>query len=550
MGDRYAAVVAALVIVATAAAATPALAQGDEQQVVGNPDLTFSTSAGSLEPGSATQIPISVLNRGEVHDSGPTRHEERVQTAQGVVVSVSGENTPIRVDTGELTVGDVPDSSTRTIGQLSLSVPADVDPGTYRLEVDYEYEYTRVVDQSGAEAEYDDRRRTREGYIEVTVDEQAQFTVEDVSSSVLAGQNGEVSVTFRNAGSQSARDASVTAASLSGEFGFGSGNPTATSYVGRWEPGAKKTVTFEAAATPQASPGNYSVETSISYSDSSGMDETAGPITVGVPVGEEQNFALTDVESTLRIGYEGRVQATLVNEGPQPLSNPVAILNVSDPRLTVTSPDVALPDLQPGERAGLNFSVDVSNQASPQPKQVPVIVTWQSDSGDTLTTQPLRPTVQIQPRQERFGVEALNSSVPVGGSRTVEIRVTNQGTQQLSDVEAKAYYTGALSGEDDSGYIPELAPGETKSFLVDVGADPGTNQEDYPLEVDFRYDLPTGTSEVSDTYRVPIEVTEPDSGGGWLPLLGGIAIAALVGGAIVYRRRLGRPGAVSIRADS
>lgn len=544
MGGRTTAAVVALVVLVATAAVSPALAQSTEQQVSGSPDLSFTTSSGSLEPGSATQIPISVVNRGNVHQQGPGQYEDRVQTARGLVVEVSGDDTPIRVDTGQLTGGNVP-SGSQTVGQLSLSVPADVDPGTYRLEVEYEYEYTRTVTYSTVgDAEYDDVTRTRDGYIEVTVDEQAQFRVEDVSSSVLAGSNGEVSVTYRNAGGQSARDASVTAASLSPEFGFGSGNPTATEYVGRWEPGAKKTVTFDAAATPQASPGNYTLESTITYTDTSGMDHSVGPITVGAPVGQQQNFALTDVESNLRAGYEGQVQATLINEGPKTLRDPVAILNVTGPQFVVTAPDQALPNLAPGERTRVNFSVDVANEARPQPKQVSVVVAWLSSTGDQLAAPPMQETVQIRPRQDRFGVDAQNATVPAGGRETVEIRVTNQGTQELSNVEAKAYYTGPLSGEDDSGYIPELAPGETKSFLVDVGVDGGTSGEPRPLEVDFRYELPTGASEVSQPYRVPIRVTEADSGGGWLPLVGGALIAILVGGAIVYRRRFGRVGPI------
>lgn len=541
MRVRTIAAVAVLLLVAATVTVPTALAQEEEednQQVVGNPDLSFTTSAGAVDPGSAEDIELSVVNRGDVRQTGPAQHQQRVQTARGLVVRVDSGDSPIRVNTGELTAGDVGPGSA-TVGVVSLSVPADVDPGTYRLDVEYSYEYTRSVTYSSTNVQYNDLTRTRDTTLEITVDDQAQFEVEEVESSVLAGQSGEIEMDLRNTGNEPARDASVSVASLSQDLVFGSGSATGTAYVGEWPAGSTKTVTFEAGATPQANTGNYTVETSVTYTDTNGVDQAFGPISVGAPVGGKQNIVLNDVESTLQVGYEGTVSATLVNDGPEPMHNPVVVLNTTDPRLTVTSPDQALPNLAPGENAPIDFTVDVSSEMRPTQKQLDVLVNWEPPSGSRLTAQPLRPSVEIKPQQDRFAVEASNGTIPAGESKTVEVWVTNQGTEPLTNVEAQAYFSGPLSSEDNTGFIPELAPDETKSVLIDVSVAPDANREHRPMELDFQYELPNGGSELSDKHYVPIEVIDPQGGGGWLPMAGGAVIAALIAGGLVYRRRSG-----------
>lgn len=533
-------VVALVALLVASAAATPAIAQEQQQtqEVSGYPDLSFSTSAGGLDPGSATQIPLSVINRGNVLNSGPSQHEERVQTARGLEVEVDSGSSPIEVNTGTMVVGNVP-SGGQQIGMLDLTVPGDIEPGTYSLDVEYTYTYTRTVEYTATSTQYDDLTRTRSETLEVRIDDQARFSVDNVSSSVLVGQSGEVAVEMTNTGSQTARDATVNLQSQSGELTFGSGSQSASAYVGRWEAGETRTLTFDGQSSPEADTGSYSAQVSVNYADANDVDHQSRPKTVGIPVGGEQNFAIADVESSLRVGYEGTVSATLINEGPQPIEDPVVMLTASNQHATVTAGQDAISNLEPGERTQVNFTVDVSSDASASRQQFEMLVSWDTPSGDRLTSTPLRPTVQIRPPQDRFTVDATNSTIPAGESRIMEIDVTNRGEEPLRNIEAMAFYSGPLSGEDDQGFIPELGPGETESIAIDVAVDSSANPETRAISMDFRYELPSGTSEYSDEYQLPITITEPESGGGALPLFIGLAIAVAIGGVILYRRRQG-----------
>lgn len=522
-----------------AAAAVPIFAAGQQQQqggqVVGTPDLTVSTSSGSLRPGTTSEISLAVTNRARIQRAGPEEYENRVTTARGTIVRVRSGNTPIRVNTGSLAVGSVPDGATSS-GSVSLTVPQDIEPGTYELPVTFKYSYTHIVNYGTGNPEYRDQTISRDGTLTIEVDDGPTFEVVNRSSSALVGQTGQVSVALRNTGTEPATDSRATITSGSASMTFAGGSESATAFTGEWETGETKTVSYEATIGEDADPGSYSADISVAYTDQEGVEETSRTMTLGLPVGNEQSFAFRDIDSSLRAGFEGTLSGTLINEGPNTVRNPVAVLSASNNDITITSPEQALPDLEPDEETRVNFSVDVSRSATAERQQFQLSVEYDTLLGDRRTTSPIRPRVSIGASRDRFAVEPVDPRVAAGSNRGMVLNVTNQGDERLSEVEAKAYMSSPLSSDDDEGIIADLAPGETKQIVIDVGAGSSALEKQYPVNLDFRYERPNGETEISSTYKVLVSVTGDD--GGEFPIMLLVGVVALgIGGVFLYRRR-------------
>ncbi len=537
MRRRHAGAVLGLALVLVLSATAPAGVAGQQSgQVIGQPTLGFTSSSGALAPGTTTTVDLTVTNRGRINRAGPEQYENRVTTARGLILKVGSDDSPIRVNAGQIAVGNVPTGSVPT-GGLSVTVPDGTAPGTYELPVEYSYEQTRIVSYGDGNPEYRDTTITRQGTLEVTVDDRPTFEVVNRSSEALVGQPGRVAVTLKNTGTQTARDATVSISAGNSAMTFAGGTGSASTYAGTWKQGETKTVAFEATVAESGDAGEYSADLSVGYTDDAGIDESSRSISVGIPVGDEQAFAFRDVRSTLRAGYEGQLRGELVNEGPNTVRNPVAVLRSGSDSVTITSSEEAIPTLDPGESAPVNFTVDVSSSAQAARQQFELVVDYDNALGDRLQSSVLRPSVQVHPPQDRFEITVHNNTVPAGEGRVVDIEVTNRGDEVVRNVRAKAYLESPLSSSDDEGIIDRLEPGETGTVSIQLGAASSALEKAYPMSMDFQYDLPDGDTEVSDTYPVSIRVNRDDSGGGF-PLLPVVGVLALgVGGLVWYRRR-------------
>ena len=59
----------------------------------------------------------------------------------------------------------------------------------------------------------------------------------------------------------------------------------------------------------------------------------------------------------------------------------------------------------------------------------------------------------------------------------------------------------------------------------------------YPISLDFRYDDVDGDSQLTDTYRVPIDVTASEGGGLPIPIIIIVILIVGTGGLVLYRRQ-------------
>ncbi|MFB6303040.1 MAG: COG1361 S-layer family protein [Haloferacaceae archaeon] len=532
-------VIAVLGAVGGGAVTAGAQSSGD---VSGHPDVEILAPGAEFAPGTEAQLRFAVSNTGYLRRGGPAQYEERVTTARGLTLRIKDGNVPIDVAEGPLVVGEVPRGTTPA-GPVEVTIPENVPPGRYRVPVEVSYAYTGHVDYGPAgQPEYDDFRRSERRYVTIRITDGARFAVVDTSAGAQIGDEANLSVTLANVGTEPARNARVALSSPSDELTFGSGSRSSTGHVGRWPAGERRTVDYTVALRDDATLRDYTLEAEVQYDDTDGIGRTSEPLAVGLSPAREQAFGLRNVETSLRVGEEGRIAGTVVNRGPSVARVPVVVLGAADRNVAVESGEYALPTLAPGESADFGFDVTVTEGAAPGARQFNVTVRYRNGRGDTRSSDVIAERVPVEPERDRFVVEPVTRTVAAGATTALRIRVTNNGDEPLQNVEAKAFARDPLDSGDDEALVPALAPGESRTIVVGLSAADDALNKTYPVSLDFQYELPDGDTAVSRTYKVPVRVRRSD-GGPRLPFdLVGVVVLALGGGAVVWRRRRGGNG--------
>jgi hypothetical protein len=534
MNQQLLTVVLALVVVLSGIP----LASAADNQVIGRPDLSLSVPDNRVVPGETKTLNVSIVNDGILVRGGPERFTTRVTTARAVRLDVA-DVAGLDVETDEFAVGQVPEG---VVGPapIELTVPEGVPPGTYRLPIELSYTYTSIVTYDEQDPddnpEFNDRSVTRRVTIPVVVEDRARFRVVDVTTSVQIGDGGSMVASVRNVGTDPAREASVRLTSGNGDLTFG-GAATAESFVGEWQPGETKQVTFPVDVADGAELRDYTVTGAVTYTDTDGLVRESNELRASVRPLAEQSFSLSAIESSLRVNWEGSVTGRVTNEGPAPIADAVVVLQPASPNFDASETEYAIPDLVPGDSAEFAFEVEVSSAADPGSRQLSFVVEYDTEDGDTRTSDALAARIDVAPERDPFTVEAAESTVTAGGSGRLTLTVTNAEDEPLSDISAKLFVDDPISSDDDEAFIGELGPGDSAEITFEVGAGGSTFAKDYPVSVDFEYDRADGTTQISDTFRLPVTVEE--RGGGGLPfgLLVGIGAVIVVGAAVVVVRR-------------
>jgi hypothetical protein len=602
----------------------------------GAAEVSVSLPDNRVTAGERTTLELQVSNTGTV-ESGDGNPEavRRVTTARGTTVKLGSGDAPIEVRTNRRTVGSLADGAV-TPAPFEVVVDEDAEPGSYRVPVDVEYEFTELIAEGDDFRDVDTVEETL--YVRVTVAPGARFEVVETTTDAAVGGSGTVRMTVENTGSAAASEATLSVRSPNEALAFG-GNPSAETFVGDWEPGEQRTfsfgasvagnaearrlslrgtveyedvdgapdsATFAAGVTPtdegtvrvanvgttaaagdtgrltlelentadrtldgaqvelrspnaaltfggsptatafvgEWGPGEtrevtvesafaegaeqqaYAVDATATYDASDGRTASTRTVTFGVGPAAEQSFSLNSTDATLRVDSDGSLSGTVTNDGPATAENAVLVLEDPGSNVDATEREFALGDLDAGEPASFDYEVEVSSSARSGPRQFTYRVRYDDTDGDTRQSDPLYARHEVAPSRQVFEVET-EATVDAGGSSDLRVRVTNNGDEPVSDVSAKLFASSPISVSDDEAFVDAIEPGETETLRFSIGAAGSATPKVYPVSLDFQYDEPDGDTKLSDTYRVPVEVTESQGGGGFLGLLAGLGFEGI-----------------------
>lgn len=522
---------------ATTASATAGDTTFAQQQprVEGSPDLEAFIPNPTLTPGEVNEITVQVTNDGSLSYGSSARRKE-VTTAKNVRIKANADS-PLTVESGETVVGTVTEDQQRT-ATIAVSVPENIEPGDYDLELDLEYFYN--AEQTGNFP--DDQTESTDTTLELEVSERARFEIVNATTDAQVGGTSTLETKIKNNGSEAAHDVNIALESLSAGLSFASGSPKDSSRLGELEPGETGTVTYDVAFAPNIPVREYALDGTVTFETPDGMQRADnGPSTSIRPVAE-QRFSITDVESDLYVGEEGNVRGTVTNEGPLDARSVVVKYAEQSPNVIPLEDSVAVGTLESGESADFRLPIEVSGEAEAVNRTADVFVQYRDDDFERKTYQDLELLFEVGPQRDRFDVEITNRTIEVNGARTLSVNVRNNLDDTVYDVEGRMFADDPINtGDTDTGYVQSIEPNETVTMAFDLtatgSATPGSA---YPISFDFRFDDSDGDSQLSDTIRAPIEVTESEEDEGLpLPLIGGAIVGGIIviGGIVWYRRQ-------------
>ncbi|WP_435095623.1 COG1361 S-layer family protein [Halorubrum sp. N11] len=500
------------------------------QLVRGTPDLSVTAPSATLTPGRTNELALQISNDGDM-DLGTAQTREIVTTARNVRVTATADDTPLTVETDTLAIGSVIESRPGE-APIAVSVPEGVDQGTYEIDVELEYSYT--YQQSGGVTI--DRQETVTRSVEVDISEDARFRVVNATTDANVGGEGTLEAEIENVGADVARDATVALESSSGGLGFGE-RASDAARIDELAPGETATVRYEVGFAPGAPVREYALSGTVAFETSDGYQRVDESISVGVTPGAEQRFAVTDVESDLYVGEEGAVTGTLTNEGPNEARNVVVQLAGQSQNVIPIERSVAVGTLAPGESAEFRLPIEIGGEAKAVDRTADIAVRYRNADLEPRAYQDLELLYEVQPERDQFLLEVDDREIETGEGRSLEVTVTNNLDEPVTDVEARLFADDPLDSSDDEGFVDELAPGESTTLTFDLEASGSATAKTYPVSFDFRYDDSNGNSQLSDTTRIPITVVSSEGGFPIGLALGVLLVLLVLGvGAYAYQR--------------
>jgi hypothetical protein len=504
--------------------------------IEGQPNLSATLPENRVSPGEETELRLQITNVGSLEESGDSPQiEQRLTTARGVRAELQTGDGPITVETSTASLGSIADGGVATM-PVRVSVAEDAEPGSYRLRVRLRYEYTEeIADHDG---EHEEVTKTRYAFVRVVVEPEARFRLVESATDTPVGERGNVTLTLRNVGSATARDARVSVQSRSAEFRVGT-NGSVSRFVGAWRPGEEATVDVPATALSTAGRRNYTVVGRVSYSDEDGHARRSEPLVTGVVPAPEQRFAVRESSATLFVGERGTVRGTVVNRGPETARNAVVHIGSESEGVVALQSSYPVGTLEAGESAAVEFPVRVTDRGEPGPHQFDLTVRYRGREDATRHSDALFVRSTVEPERDRFALEPQNATFGPDTTNRLVVRVTNTGDATRTDVTVALEPRPPFTSVAPTAYVGELAPDESERVAFELSVDEDAVESTHPVTVNVTSESPDGDVD-GESHRVPVAVSfeEQSVDTSALAAVGVLALLIVAGlGYWWYRRR-------------
>ncbi len=272
----------------------------------GSPEMVVSI-AGSPEydRDETSNLLVRVMNQGKItgfksedkpvgsNEIALSKIEQQLEygitTSVGVVACLSAKDAPVDIKTPPQSAGTLVSGQVSSPLVFEIKIWDSAPAGKYTLEVNLTYQFQKDVQVDGNASNnqidynmlYQHVNETHEIFI--IVKEQADFEAIEVTSNLLPGEAGILSITFHNTGEETASRATAR---------LRLSNPLSstdyTAFLGHMEPGDQVRARFNIDVDPEAIPKAYSVKTEIEYEDAEGQMRISDIIYVPAQVRDQE----------------------------------------------------------------------------------------------------------------------------------------------------------------------------------------------------------------------------------------------------------------------
>ncbi|MFC6974839.1 COG1361 S-layer family protein [Halomicroarcula sp. GCM10025709] len=338
-------------------------------------------------------------------------------------------------------------------------------------------------------------------------------------STVVPGEEATFDVVLTNTGSldtASSRNPGfnsevTTARGLRVDIKDGDGPFTITTdeqVYGSFPQGTTEPLSFAVVVDENAEPGTYRLPVVLEYKYTEFISETSGDRDeatettremVTVTVADRPTFAITDVDSNVRVDSTGTVEVTVENTGSETAYDAAIGFESSSPDLSVGGQQASSRYVSawgPGETRTFQYRIGSAPNANADTYEFGVTVDFEDTDGVRRQSVEQSVGVPVAPAQS-FSVVDTENDVTIGDDGSYDITLRNEGPVAVTDatVQISSQSSDISFGDATSTtqYVGSWQPGETRTVSVRATADSNSDRQSYALSAQVRYEDPEET---------------------------------------------------------
>jgi hypothetical protein len=309
----------------------------------------------------------------------------------------------------------------------------------------------------------------------------------------------------------------------------------------------RETVVFDAKINADAPAGTYAVPLNITYTriDSVGQYQVdtfqyyyvQDNVTVTVPLVIKPEVIPEVVSATsdqLVAGADGYVNVTLKNIGTlDGTKATVEILQDDSSPVTPVDSSVYIGDFPAGSTVSCQYKVTVAKDAENKIYPVDVVVVYQNNEGDFVTSRAETVGVNVGNKVD-FVILSPPTEMSPGSKKIIEVEYKNIGNSTIRSAQARLSVVDPFTSTADVAYLGDLAPGQSAVASFQLSAASDATIKEYGLDSEIRYRDALDDTYISDTMKVSIDVKNLTGLAGIVanPVYLSLLVAAIIG--IVY----------------
>lgn len=282
---------------------------------------------------------------------------------------------------------------------------------------------------------------------------------------------------------------------------------------------SKATATFTVKVPNDAIAGTYQLPVTLQYTYLSDANQYGTDSieyryrtenkTLQVPVRIKANVRL-DIESVnisgLNAGTEGYVTLTVKNIGHEDGKKAVLTIVRNDGSPVVpTEGSAYIGDFPAGATATGIFRASVNSGAEEQTYPLDVYVKYENSESDTVSS--ATETIGIPVGGKiKFAITSDPQTIAAGQKKVITAKFKNTGGATAYQAVGRISMVDPFTSNDDSAFLGDLAPGETKEASFLVSADGAATVKSYGIDAEVRYRDALDNQVVSDPMKLDVNV--------------------------------------------
>ncbi len=304
---------------------------------------------------------------------------------------------------------------------------------------------------------------------------------------------------------------------------------------------ALATVQISAKITQNATIGQYQIPLTINYTYLASSDQPTSeilqsdytqasvtfPITINIKP-QASIDVLNAVPENLNVGTSGYLDLKIKNSGSDDgIKATVQLLRNGNSPIVPVDSSVYIGDFPLNQTVSCRYKIEISSEAEKQTYPVDVTVTYENRYGDTVTSATQTVGVPVGGKIT-FSVISDTATVVPGSDNTIAVQYQNTGDDTVYNAQSRLSAVDPFTSSDNTAYLGNLRPGDTVTARYQLSADTNAGVGNYSLDTEIRYRDSQDNSQVSDTFKVPVQVAALPPSTGILRMLPVIVVIALI----------------------